>query len=117
MKIAVIDDEQDICHILSMELTDLGYQPIVFTSAIAAQNYFLQATVDLIICDYQMPQLNGVDLFKWLLARNSPTPFIILTAEVQLDRQQLMQLGIAEVLYKPQGVELLPALLAKLLSH
>jgi CheY-like chemotaxis protein len=113
MKIVIIDDEPDICLILSLELNDLGCETITFASAVEAQTYFLHATSDLIICDFQMPQMNGYEFFLWLQASGKQIPFVILTGEAHLDRAQLLAVGVCAVLYKPGDVQHIPELIAR----
>ena len=91
MKIAIIDDEMDICFILAFEIQSLGHQVVQFNSAIDAQKYFESESVDVIICDFQMPKLSGLDFFKWLRGKNITTPFIVLTGETQMEADSLIK--------------------------
>ncbi len=61
-------------------------------------------SIDLIICDIEMPQLNGFGVLE-ALRKNIDTariPFIFLTAETELEsRWKAMQLGANDYLNKP----------------
>ncbi len=111
MKVAIIDDEEDICFILSFELKAKGFHPVTFTSALEAQKYFETESADAIICDFQMPKMSGLELFNWLQQRDIKIPFFILTGESNMDTYQLLGKGITEVLFKPQDLKKISTLL------
>lgn len=114
MKVAIIDDEPDICYILKLELAASGFEPLTFESAFDAQKYFESNSADAIICDFLMPKMSGLDLFQWLKSKEKNIPFIILTGEPMMDTQQLINNGITEVLFKPQDLKKIPTVLNKI---
>jgi DNA-binding response OmpR family regulator len=101
MRIAIIDDEEDIAFILSYELRRLGHQTVSFLSAIDAQAYLSKESVDAILCDFQMPRMNGMELLSWLKSQNIQTPFYILTGEPTMDKEELLKSGVKDILFKP----------------
>lgn len=101
MKIVIIDDEADIGFILGFELQILGHQTVSFLSAIEAQEYLKHETADAILCDFQMPRMNGMDLLLWLRSENKNIPFYILTGEPSMDTEVLLKNGVKDILYKP----------------
>lgn len=105
MKVAIIDDEPDICFILSLELKASGFEAITFESAFAAKTYLEDNNVDAIICDFLMPKMNGIDLFNWVRSQGKMIPFIILTGEPMMDTQELLCHGVFDVLFKPQDLK------------
>jgi DNA-binding response OmpR family regulator len=104
MKIVIIDDESDIGFILGFELQSLGHQTVTFTSTQEAIDYLQNDSCDAILCDFQMPRMNGLDLFNWLTKNNKPIPFYILTGEPTMDTKQLLEMGVKDVLFKPQDL-------------
>lgn len=80
--IMIADDEHDILEVLSFVLASQGYQ--VATAANGNQAYeILQSRhIDLIISDYMMPGMNGIELHAKV--RNHPElytlPFILISA-------------------------------------
>jgi CheY-like chemotaxis protein len=104
MKILIVDDEPDIGFILSFELKSLGHETVTFVSAIEAIEYLKSDTPDAILCDFQMPRMNGLEFFLWLKEQNKMIPFYILTGEPTMDTQQLLQSGIKDILFKPQDL-------------
>jgi DNA-binding NtrC family response regulator len=116
MKVAIVDDESDICFILSLELKASGFQPVTFDSAFAAKSYFETNTADVIICDFVMPKMSGLELFNWLKSEGKNIPFVILTGEPMMDTQHLLQNGVTDVLFKPQDLKKITQLLNKICS-
>lgn len=104
MKIVIIDDETDIGFILGFELQTLGHETVTFTSTQEAIIYLQNETCDAILCDFQMPRMSGLDLFKWIKENNKDIPFYILTGEPTMDTKQLLQMGVKDILFKPQDL-------------
>ena len=79
MKILIVDDEPDMISILRQTL----YKPdVVFADAFngaEALKVFDEFKPDLVVTDYQMPKMNGLDLAVELQSINSKIPVILLT--------------------------------------
>ena len=79
--ILIVDDEEDICQILSYSLQAAGYQPSVAHSAEEALALIEQSAPDLLLLDIMMEGMSGTDLAKRLQERGLLTfPIIFLTA-------------------------------------
>jgi CheY-like chemotaxis protein len=110
MKILIVDDEADIGLILGLDLQIDGHEVTAFTTVAEAMNYLENNQPDAIICDFQMPLQNGLDLFNWLEASKRDIPFYILTGEPLMDNEELKQRGIKDILFKPQDLVRLSAI-------
>ena len=103
-KILVADDESHILHVVSMKLTNAGYTVI---TASDGQEAFELATADrpdLLITDYHMPQLSGLELCQKLRQSEATSgiPTIMLTARgYALEPSDTEQNGIHRMLSKP----------------
>ena len=66
----MLDDDQDILLLYRDSLQDLGYQTISFYNPIDALNYLNTedsiTKCSLVITDYKMPQMSGIDFIKKL---------------------------------------------------
>ena len=71
-RILVVDDEAHILHVLSLKLRNAGYE--VFTAVDGEDGYELATKhlPALVITDFQMPYMTGLELCK-ALANNGPT--------------------------------------------
>ena len=64
--ILLVDDEKDILDLFTEYLSSNGFNTISFQNPHAALNYFYQnqSNCSLVITDYKMPQMSGIDLIK-----------------------------------------------------
>ncbi len=103
-KILVCDDEPHILHVVSTKLRNAGYE--VFTAADGEEGFEIakQNNPDLIITDYQMPMLSGLELCAKLRSESATEsiPVIMLTARgFSLNGDDLKETNIRKVLPKP----------------
>jgi DNA-binding response OmpR family regulator len=101
-RILVAEDQTDIRDVLVMNLRNAGYT----VSSVADGRTALQSETDtphdLLILDWMMPGLDGLDLCKTLRARGNSTPILMLTAKsTELDRVLGLELGADDYLTKP----------------
>lgn len=101
--ILIVDDEEDICQILSYSLQAAGYQTSVAHSAEEALALIEQSAPDLLLLDIMMDGLSGTDLAKLLQDRGLLTfPIIFLTALTgESDVLRGFQLGADDYITKP----------------
>lgn len=112
MNVVIIDDEPEIGFVLCLELKFGGHTAISFDTTQKAQDYILSHTnIDAIICDFQMPKMNGLEFFHWARSNKFQGPFFILTGEPAMDTKHLLDVGITDVLFKPQDLNKLSQLL------
>jgi len=88
-KIAVIDDDRFIRYLLDLHLRKAGYEVFAAEDAVAAGRVIVQNAPDLILCDLDMPFMNGYEFVTAL--RADPTtrdiPVIFLTVSKTLDER------------------------------
>lgn len=110
-KILCIEDEPDIRQIIVEELTDAGYQTLEADSGKTGLAAIMAGHPDLVLCDMNMPEMDGNQLLQTLRADHpdfADMPFIFLTA--QTDRGSMLngkKLGADDYLTKPIDFELL----------
>lgn len=82
MNILLIDDEEDILEVLEMALEMLGDFKIskVSSGNLAIEKLKLSA-FDLVICDYNMNDGNGGDVYRFLLDSNTETKYVLCSSE------------------------------------
>jgi CheY-like chemotaxis protein len=67
-KILIIDDSKDSRELLSLHLRNAGYRVAIAEDAVAAGHHITESLPDLIICDFKMPYMSGVDFIAALRA-------------------------------------------------
>jgi len=88
MKVLVVDDFATMRRIVKNILVQLGYKHIVEADdGTSALDILKKEKIDLIISDWNMPKMTGLDLLKTVRADAglASTPFIMVTAEAQQD--------------------------------
>ena len=102
--ILVADDESHILHVVSLKLRNAGFKVLTARDGQEALEVAQQQHPDLLITDYHMPQLSGLELCQRLKqdAATSNIPAIMLTARgYHLEPQDTQQSGILRMLSKP----------------
>ena len=102
--ILVADDESHILHVVSLKLRNAGYRVLTARDGQEALEMAQQERPDLLITDYHMPQLNGLELCRRLKqdAKTTGIPAIMLTARgYELEPSDTEQSGILRMLSKP----------------
>lgn len=103
-KVLVVDDEAHIVQVLSLKLRNAGYEVITATDGEEGFEIATTNTPDLVITDFQMPYMTGLELCQ-AMAQHELTrhiPVILLTARgYALDDADLAVGNIKDVLSKP----------------
>ena len=102
--ILVADDESHILHVVSLKLRNAGFRVLTAHDGAEAFELAVQERPDLLITDYHMPQLSGLELCRKL--RQDPAtaslPAVMLTARgYHLEPHDTEQSGILRMLSKP----------------
>jgi len=102
--ILVADDESHILHVVSLKLRNAGFKVLTARDGQEALEVAQQQHPDLLITDYHMPELSGLELCQRLKqdAATADIPAIMLTARgYHLEPQDTQQSGILRMLSKP----------------
>jgi DNA-binding NtrC family response regulator len=101
-KILLIDDDEGLVHFLSRFFTRKGYAVTACSGGRAAIDMISRETFDLILLDYKMPDLNGLDTLSEIRAVEVKTPVIMMTAYGTTDLAiEAMKRGAYDYLVKP----------------
>ena len=101
-KILVVDDEPSNRNILSQELTHRGYAVETANDGSEALKKVDSTRPDLIILDYTMPGLSGLDVLKELRKKEDDTPVVMITAYGTVDRAvEAMKAGAYDFITRP----------------
>ena len=103
--ILVVDDEPENRRIYSEILSDLGYRVIDEPDGASALSDIRRGEkIDLVITDYKMPGMNGLELVATLRNILPSIPVLMLTAYTSIENFiQSLNLGVFEYINKPVG--------------
>ncbi len=103
-KILVADDEVHIVQVVAMKFRNNGFDVITADNGDDAYTLCCEEKPDIIITDYQMPGMTGIELIEKLrlVPELADIPVIILTARgFAIEDDQKEKLRVAECLSKP----------------
>ncbi|MGB3516661.1 MAG: response regulator transcription factor [Elainellaceae cyanobacterium] len=113
--ILVVEDETKLARFIELELGYEGYDITVANDGLAGLTAARDINPDLIILDWLMPGLTGLELCRRLRATGSKTPVILLTAKDDIsDRVAGLDAGADDYVTKPFSIE---ELLARVRAH
>ena len=102
--VLVVDDEIHIVHVVAIKLRNNGYEVISADNGAEALELALKDKPDIIVTDYQMPIMSGLELIGKLREHDETkdTPVIMLTARsFAISQEQQDELKISGCLSKP----------------
>lgn len=81
-KILVIEDEQDLAHLVELHLRDLGYEVSLAHDGRVGLEQALSQSYDLIILNLMLPGLEGLELCRRLRTKPNYTPHLDVNSQV-----------------------------------
>ena len=85
MKLMLIDDEMPILESLERALKPTGYGCVTFQSSLKAIEAYRGGGFDVVITDFMMPEMNGIEVLKALRVMDGEARVIILTGYADID--------------------------------
>lgn len=110
---SIVDDDPDIVHLFRDALKGMkGYSVFGFTDPIKALKHFKknESKCALVLTDYRMPRMNGIELIKKIKDRKQLVLTIIMTAfdnNIELFHNYTENNTINGILQKPVRLEVL----------
>jgi len=115
--VLVVDDDRGTCAQTAKILIDSGYTVDIAYDGMSALEIVSRNPYALVVLDYQMPELNGVELYRRIRHVRPETAGIFLTAYTTLDTvYPAISAGIERVLAKPVKREELLTLVGKMIG-
>ena len=117
--ILVVDDERQICDLLSEILANAGWRVVAVNNGEEAVEILKNSRPDLIISDIVMPRMDGLELIRYVKGNDvtSQIPFIFLTFKDDVDFNiQGRDIGADAYLQKPFHPKLLVSVVRQILS-
>lgn len=114
-KLLVVDDENNLRLVVQKELSRLGHDVETESDGENAWKALEETDFDVLLCDINMPRLDGISLLRRLREkRANPPEVIMLTGHATVETAiEAMKLGAYDYLTKPYRITELAALVAQ----
>lgn len=121
LTVLIVDDFVTMRRIVKKILRDLDFQNIIEAEDGSAALDVLKSTkVDLIVSDWNMPRMNGLELLKLVRGTDSikEIPFLMVTAEAQKENIiEAVKAKVSNYIVKPFTAATLEEKLAKIVPR
>lgn len=118
MKVMIVDDFATMRRILRNILKQIGFKNIIEADdGKHALKELKKEKVDLIMCDWNMPEMPGIELLKNVRSDDElkNIPFVMVTAEAQKDNiLEAVKAGVSNYVVKPFTAETITEKLQKI---
>ena len=105
-RILIAEDEANLRLVLQKELERLGYRVQAAPDGEAALRKLEESNVDVLLCDINMPRMDGMELLRRVYQRPNPPEVIMLTGQATVETAvEAMKLGAFDFLTKPFAPE------------
>ncbi len=104
-RILIAEDEANLRLVLQKELERLGYRVQAAPDGEAALRKLEESNVDVLLCDINMPRMDGMELLRRVYERPNPPEVIMLTGQATVETAvEAMKLGAYDYLTKPYSI-------------
>src|SRR6266849_2250539 len=100
--VLIVDDEPDLCELLSITLQRMDLSPRTANNVAAAQRLLKTEQFDLCLTDMQLPDGDGLELVKWIQQYSPSVPVAVITAHGNMETAvRALKLGAFDFVSKP----------------
>jgi len=100
--ILIVDDEVDLCKIISWDFEDSNFNVLIAHSGQDAFKIFEENHIDVLLSDIKMPHGDGVELVRNICASEKKIKYIFLmTGYADYSEESLKEIGIKKLFQKP----------------
>jgi two-component system response regulator PilR (NtrC family) len=100
--VLVVDDEPDLCELLSITLQRMDLSPRTANGITAAQRLLKTEQFDLCLTDMQLPDGDGLELVEWMQLHTPSVPVAVITAHGKMETAvRALKLGAFDFVSKP----------------
>ena len=100
--VLVVDDEPDLCELLSITLQRMDLNPRTAGDVAAAQRMLKTEPFDLCLTDMQLPDGDGLELVSWIQQYCPNVPVAVITAHGNMETAvRALKLGAFDFVSKP----------------
>lgn len=107
-RVLVVDDEMDVMTSLCAILSEVGYEVVGFTRGRDALEILKKQSFDVLLADFDMPDMNGLELLQKALGRDRHLLGFIITGKGTVQTEiKALGVGAFDVIAKPFMFEVL----------
>ncbi|MEO0895496.1 MAG: response regulator [Bacteroidota bacterium] len=106
--VVIIDDEEDLLDLYEYNFSKRGFRVLTFNRASKALDYISQNRPDIILCDWMMPEMDGLELCKTIKSNltTAEVPFLMVTCRTEKSAvRQALAAGVSDFISKPIGMD------------
>ena len=116
-RVLIIDDDIDLCLLLSRFLTKNGFETSTAHSGQKGIALYDPANFDIVICDYRLDDMDGIKLIKGLKAKNPVVSILVITGYSDIKTAvEVIKLGAFDYITKPLIPDEVLSILNKLIA-
>ncbi len=106
-RILVIDDSTEMVkHLTERVLPTFGYETLHAFDGSTGQALIQEGKPDLIVLDYNLPEMTGLDILRWMAQESISTPVVLMTGYgSELSAIEAFRLGAKDYLIKPFTID------------
>ena len=116
-RIIVIDDDSYICNLLVNYLNQNGYKAEGTFSGKNGMKRIVKSDFDLVLCDFRLPDTDGLEILQYIKLKKSNLPVVIMTAYADVKMAvKLIKAGAFDYVTKPIQPEEVLQLISRALA-
>jgi len=116
-QILVVDDEPKMRRVLEIMLQKMGHRVLAAGNGVEALALFQANSVDLVITDLRMPEMDGIELLAALRAQASDVPVMVITAHGTIETAvAAMKHGACDYILRPFDIDVVELAVERVLN-
>ena len=113
--ILIVDDNENLCKILSSILRHKGYDVTIATDGLEAIQIISRKPHNIILMDVKMPLINGIDTHLHIKKKGHKIKTILMTAYTTEERiKEYLHDGIYGIIFKPVDINVMLTLIEEI---
>ncbi len=106
IRILLLEDEENLQHVIKMNLELEGYEVVAVNNGIDAVKAFKEQRFNLAVLDIMVPDMNGLEVCEQIRLDDQKTPILFLTAKDETsDKVKGLKKGADDYMTKPFNLE------------